>query len=126
MSRNRKGLAALKTGMTPLIDVVFLLIIFFMLSTEFQKPRIVSLQFGSDTTEEISQEHKYLTVKVDKEGKLTIRGVKGDVVRHVRQQMVKNPEQSIILEVTKEALVQDIMTAIDTMRRNGATNIVMM
>jgi len=50
----RKPREELELNLTPLIDVVFLLLIFFMVSTTFQKESEISLQLpkASDTAEE--------------------------------------------------------------------------
>jgi len=50
----RKPREDLELNLTPLIDVVFLLLIFFMVSTTFQKESEISLQLpkASDTAEE--------------------------------------------------------------------------
>lgn len=58
MKFRRKPREELELNLTPLIDVVFLLLIFFMVSTTFQKESEISLQLpkASDTAEETKTE----------------------------------------------------------------------
>ena len=62
--------------MTPLIDVVFLLLIFFLITTTFIKRRetIVSVNLPSGNAEEVQlDDEEKLTVFVDSEGQFTLR-----------------------------------------------------
>ncbi|ASJ75009.1 ExbD/TolR family protein [Granulosicoccus antarcticus] len=58
MKFKREPREELELNLTPLIDVVFLLLIFFMVSTTFQKESEISLQLprASDTETESSQD----------------------------------------------------------------------
>ena len=56
-------------NLTPLIDVVFLLLIFFMVSTTFQKETRIKIELPEATTEASAEEvPKVLDVSVDKAG----------------------------------------------------------
>ncbi len=56
-------------NLTPLIDVVFLLLIFFMVSTTFQKETRIKIELPEATTEASAEEvPKVLDVSVDKDG----------------------------------------------------------
>ncbi len=56
-------------NLTPLIDVVFLLLIFFMVSTTFQKETRIKIELPEATTEANAEEApKVLDVSVDKDG----------------------------------------------------------
>ena len=58
MKFKREPREELELNLTPLIDVVFLLLIFFMVSTTFQKESEISLQLprATDTETELSQD----------------------------------------------------------------------
>ncbi len=56
-------------NLTPLIDVVFLLLIFFMVSTTFQKETRIKIELPEATTEATAEEApKVLDISVDKDG----------------------------------------------------------
>ena len=47
----------LKPSLTPLIDLVFLLVVFFMLNTSFVREEAINLQFLQQTTGEPSSQN---------------------------------------------------------------------
>ena len=75
--------------LTPLIDVVFLLLIFFMVSTVFKKDELALLLNlpSSETSEKTAQKMKSITIEINKEEvafngkKLKRRGTRGAYFR---------------------------------------------
>ncbi len=60
-------------NLTPLIDVVFLLLIFFMVSTTFQKETHIKIQLPEATTEaSAEQTPKVLDIAVDRTGRFYV------------------------------------------------------
>jgi biopolymer transport protein ExbD len=70
----RRPPKSLKMNMTPMIDVVFLLIIFFMLVSEFQKMEIesVTLPYAIEAIEDSDPEKHRMVVNVTKEGEIRV------------------------------------------------------
>lgn len=56
-------------NLTPLIDVVFLLLIFFMVSTTFRKEADLNIDLPSASPTPVTTEQERLTVAVDKTGR---------------------------------------------------------
>jgi len=72
--RRRKKPADCKLNMTPMIDVVFLLIIFFMLVTEMSKMEIeaITLPYALKAVDDKEgQEKQRIIFNIDKDGKIT-------------------------------------------------------
>ncbi|MDO6461680.1 biopolymer transporter ExbD [Granulosicoccaceae sp. 1_MG-2023] len=61
-------------NLTPLIDVVFLLLIFFMVSTTFQKEADLQVQLPSATQEPTAQPVDKLEVTINPQGRYFING----------------------------------------------------
>ena len=76
-------------NLTPLIDVVFLLLIFFMVSTTFDKQTEISIELPEASGKPVKVEHKLLEITIDAKGRY-----------FVNQQEVVNTR----LETLKEAL----------------------
>ena len=55
-------------NLTPLIDVVFLLLIFFMVSTTFRKEADFDIELPQALTESVPSEEQRLQVSIDKNG----------------------------------------------------------
>ena len=56
-------------NLTPLIDVVFLLLIFFMVSTTFRKEADFDIELPEALTESVPTEQQRLQVSIDKDGR---------------------------------------------------------
>jgi biopolymer transport protein ExbD len=59
-------------GLTPLIDVVFLLLIFFMVSTTFEHQSRIQIELPEATAEATAQEDDKLEILVDAQGRYFI------------------------------------------------------
>ena len=70
--RNKKS-EPLDISLTPMIDVVFLLLIFFMVTTTFSKEKIIKIQLPKANAQEIDPKQKQvLTLTIDKAGQYFI------------------------------------------------------
>jgi biopolymer transport protein ExbD len=61
-------------NLTPLIDVVFLLLIFFMVSTTFQREAELSIELPEASTEAQEKKDKPIEVAVDAGGRYYVNG----------------------------------------------------
>jgi biopolymer transport protein ExbD len=84
-------------NLTPLIDVVFLLLIFFMVSTTFDKDSRIKVELPEAATQdEKVEEEKVLDITIDANGRYYI-GVDGD------QKEVVNTEIAILKRAIEKA-----------------------
>ncbi len=76
--RFRKGIIEEepRLGMAPLIDVVFLLLIFFMLTSHFEIASGVRIRLPKVAQKVYNSEQAKITVLVDKEGNIYFKGKK--------------------------------------------------
>ena len=76
MAYKRKKESVLESdeiNLTPLIDAVFLLLIFFMVTTVFKNPAQLKMTLP-DATKPMTLEKKQLVVEVDEEGTIALAG----------------------------------------------------
>ena len=101
-------------NLTPLIDVVFILLIFFMLASNFVRWHVLELATGS--TQEITVDSDSLSiVSFGHDGKYTLNGnamTMNDIVETLNQRIMRQPEHAIIIEPNTTATVQDLMDLI--------------
>ena len=57
----------LSLDLTPLIDVIFMLVIFFVLTTTFSKP-VIDMILPKSTSAVVDTNHKYISIGIDKVG----------------------------------------------------------
>ncbi|AMV34528.1 biopolymer transport protein ExbD [Pirellula sp. SH-Sr6A] len=115
----RKGKALESLNLTPLIDVVFLLLIFFLVATRFaQEDRELAVQLPSAANAlPMTLEPNELVVHVDRQGIYTVNGKtlnlrELEVV--LRQSVADNPiGQVVIIRADKSAEVQTVVYVMD-------------
>lgn len=73
--RSNKSEIESEINLTPLIDVVFLLLIFFMVTTTFSKEAQIKLKLPETTSaEKASPEEKFLTIQITKFREYAVQG----------------------------------------------------
>lgn len=74
MQFRRQKNQELSVNLTPLIDIVFLLLIFFMVSTSFTKETHLSLELPEATGEESSLNANSIDILIDSHGQYVLNG----------------------------------------------------
>ncbi len=118
----RRELPAL--NLTPLIDIVFLLLIFFMVTTSFSRETrlLVSLPEASGSAENATES---IEVLVDKEGGYAINGrrlVNAEVdslVRGLEHESGGDVSLLVVLVADAEVQHQSVVTAMEAIGRAG-------
>ncbi|WP_373080431.1 ExbD/TolR family protein [Zhongshania sp.] len=112
-------------NLTPLIDVVFLLLIFFMVSTTFTKESRLNLELPSAQGEVIPQEAKVLEVVIDAQGRYRLNeqalldhSVDG-LMAAMREIAGDDAELPVIITADAKSPHQAVITAMDAAGRLG-------
>ena len=124
--------------MTPMVDVAFLLLIFFMSTTQFKPPETVSVSLPASTSEVRVPETGTIIITVTKSGDIHIADQQGTVSEPVPRDALfdtivdwrgRNPEAVVILKGDKGAefgVVSDVMETLakaKTLRFNLMTDL---
>ncbi|MBF1218618.1 biopolymer transporter ExbD [Fusobacterium periodonticum] len=123
MSKYKKSRESAKLDLTPLIDVVFLLIIFFMVTTTFNNFGSVQIDLPSSTIQQ-TDKTKSIEIIIDKDGNYHI-SEDGKITQ------IQFSEIDSYLKSAKEATVsadknlkyQVIMDVITKIKENGVDNL---
>ena len=120
---------AVDVNLTPLIDVVFLLLIFFMVSTTFTKETRLTLQLPEAQSEEVAVDPKMIEVVVGAEGQYAING-RSLVNNQIKTLMSAIAEVSssseqlpFVITADQDARHQDVIRVYDAAGRLGFTKI---
>lgn len=109
----------------PLIDIVFLLLVFFMLTSTFLVPEAVELQLPESETAEIN-DTPAVTVTLDAQGKITLNGepVTLDGLRPAIAPLLTERETTpVTLKSDARTQVQLLLKVMDQIRAAGGSNI---
>ena len=110
--------------MTPMIDMVFLLLIFFLVATTFQQTERemkIALPFAS-SSEPISALLQELIVNVDAEGQFIVGGrtLEAEALREMVTEAVKgNPEQKVTIRGDRAVAYASIVSVLDICKGAG-------
>ena len=113
-----------KIILTPMIDVLFIILIFFMLVSNFNLNRGISLQSGSSSEESLSR-HTLAVVDLN-EIRISLNGVEVErnfLVQKLHKLSKNNDEIQIFLRPSGEFSVQNIINLIDELMAQGLSNI---
>ena len=90
-----------RLDMTPLIDVIFQLLLFFMLSTTFRNAPSFEVQLPEVSSDQMIQEDHTWTLMVSKSGQLSTQSgtiLKEDLEGVLEEELRTNPQISLIIE----------------------------
>jgi biopolymer transport protein ExbD len=123
-SRRQSGGIA-EINMTPLIDMVFILLIFFIVTTSFVKETGVDVSRPSAKTA-VKKEHANILIAIKQNGEVWMdkRQVDRRAVRaNVERMHAENPEGSVIILADKEAKTGLLIEVMDQARLAGVANV---
>lgn len=109
----------------PLIDIVFLLLVFFMLTSTFLVPEAIELELpesASATVTEITP----ITVALDSSGELALNGepIQLDGLRSAIEPLIAdNSDVAITLKSDAHTNVQQLLEVMDEIRAAGGSNV---
>jgi len=98
-------------NLTPMIDVVFLLVIFFMVATKFaeiERDLAVNPPAARDA-QPVTAAPKELIVNVTRDGRFTVAGVEfppEDLERLIAQAVDENPDQAVVVRGDRKTILQ--------------------
>lgn len=113
-------------SLTPLIDVVFILLLFFMLTSSFIKWHNMELAVSAPSqSSSRSNDTPPLVFRLNAEGELRVAGQAYTSSQDADLQLILNDhaDASIILQTADEVDVQQIVSTIDRLKRLGADGV---
>jgi biopolymer transport protein ExbD len=123
--RKRRGKGPV-INITPLIDVMFLLLIFFMVSSTFRDFFGIDITLPRAATVEEQQERDY-EIAVSSEGEFFFDGqavTLEELRASLRRLLGMQPDTALVLRADEGARFQDVITAIDICREEGGDHLV--
>ncbi len=144
MPKIKKGRIGIKIDMTPMVDVAFLLLTFFMLTTQFRPPEDVSVVIPSSHSVIKLPETDVMTVSVNQDGKIflgldsqqlrmavfgpefrlklsTEVADKETLARLLIDARVKNPKLRTVVKADRSAPYGTIEDVMDTLQKTKIT-----
>ena len=126
--RRRPVEADEKINLTPMLDVVFIMLIFFIVTATFVKEigLDVNQPEDQDTPDEIDPDKKSIIVKVTNRDRIIIgmRDVDFRAVRaNIERLHAENPEAPVVIQPHVDATMRVIVHIYDSARQAGVYNV---
>jgi biopolymer transport protein ExbD len=112
-------------NIAPLIDLIFLLLIFFMVTTSFVKETGIDIQRPRASTADLKEKGSIL-IGVSSDGKIFLDRKRIDIrsVRaHIDQCLAVNPEGAVVVVADKKSDTGIVIQVMDQCRLAGAENV---
>lgn len=115
-------------NLTPLIDVVFLLLIFFMVSTTFDTTSQLKIKLPEASQDEAIKPKQPLYLVINMEGKFFLNtrelsSQKSEALSLALQRVLDGSDRPIVIQSDAESPVQSLVTAMDVVARLGLTQV---
>lgn len=109
----------------PLIDIVFLLLVFFMLTSTYLVPEAIELDLPESSSASV-MEPTPITVLLDQTGQLALNGelIKLDKLRMAIETLLnEDADSAITLKSDAHTEVQQLLKVMDEIRAAGGSNV---
>ncbi len=123
----------LELNLTPLIDVVFLLLIFFMVSTTFERESEISIELPESAGEEAVNDRFVIEISIDRQGRYFInqRKLKDKKIESLKKgirevratQTDDSTEPKLIISADQNTPHQAVVRAMDAARQLGLVHL---
>ncbi|MFT4607417.1 MAG: biopolymer transport protein ExbD [Chitinophagales bacterium] len=115
-------------NLTPLIDVVFLLLIFFMVSTTFDTTSQLKIQLPKASDSHSTKAKQPLKLTIDARGHFflnarEISSTKSDALSFALKRVMNGADRPIVIQSDAASPVQSLVTAMDVVGKLGLTHV---
>jgi len=119
-SRKRSG----RMSLTPLIDCVFILLVFFMLQTNFLRPRAIEFSQSASSTQ-ISSETPLIAIELRLDGSIWLNGVGSSMpsLESYASSLLDPTQTRVMLAVDPQVKLQSAVDIMDMLNENKIFNI---
>jgi biopolymer transport protein ExbD len=116
-----------RLGITPLIDIVFLLLIFFMVTSHFQVASGVSIKLPKVMQKTLHKDTEKITLIIDKEGSIYLMGKKIDLHKlsiELKGLVEKDGLVHLLIEADKDVKHGRVVQVMDLAKTAGVRSII--
>jgi len=113
-------------NIVPLMDVLTILIFFFLVSMQFRERLALNLTLPKIDTAGQSQLENSLTIGIDREGAMSVNGQAAtgeELTALVREIAAINTEVAVLLRADENTPIKDALFVMDVCRKVGLNNI---
>jgi len=120
--RPRQKRSDLLVDLTPMIDVVFLMLIFFMVSTSFTANNSIKLDLPQSKAQAANKEEKQVVISIKADGQLYVQDERvkdADLRRRILNISKGDPNMRVVIRADADARHKRLVYTLDTIRELG-------
>ena len=109
-------------NMTPMIDIVFLLLIFFLLTTNFIAQEGINVNLPNAKSTGLQTE-KEITIHITREGRVFIKNEEvneAGLYKTLKSLIENHPGQPLTIRADKDVILDAVVKVMDTAKSSGA------
>ena len=115
-----------RISLTPIIDVVFILLIFFMLASNFNKIGELKMDMTKETSQSSDEDIKIIKLAVEQADSVISNGKRYDddeLLTMIRLAIKEANRYSIILTAKNDVTYQRYLTVMENLKKNKIENV---
>ena len=115
-----------KISLTPIIDVVFILLIFFMLASNFNKIGELKMDMSKETSQSSKEDIKIIKLAVEQTNSVISNGKRYDddeLLTMIRLAIKEANRYSIVLTAKNDVTYQRYLTVMNYLKKNKIENV---
>ena len=117
---------SIEINVAPLIDIVFLLLIFFMLASEFTDFKTIDMISPNQSNKDIAKTNLPIIINLSSDGIITLDQKKiklSNLANTVTKKLINTTEKKIIISTPNETKINLLIKIVDKIRSLGIENI---
>ena len=127
MRRKHRGHDEAEINITPMLDIVFIMLIFFIVTTSFVKEKGLEVSRPSNSPpKEIKKNKGPILVKIDANGNITMKGrmlEQKAVQANLEREKAEKPESPLIIAAHPDADTDALVTILDAAEAVGVASV---
>ncbi len=127
MRRKYKAEDEAEINITPMLDIVFIMLIFFIVTTSFIKEKGLEVSRPSNTPpKQVEQKKGPLVVKIESSGNITLKGrllERKAVQANLEREKAEKPESPLIVAAHPDAETDALVTILDAAEAVGVASV---
>ena len=116
-----------RVNIIPLIDIIFLLLIFFMLATNFNQNQNIDFSTPEKLTESNSDLNTILDLKIQKNGYFVFDGFTFKNEKELRENILmkwdKKKYSGLLITTEKDVILQNLINTLDMVKSIGISDV---
>ncbi|PLW69284.1 biopolymer transporter ExbD [Pseudohalioglobus lutimaris] len=125
-ARPPKGDGTLDIDLTPMLDVVMIMLIFFIVAGSFVREVVVEVERKNTSSAQSDEPSKNITVQVSANNEIWIKGRRIEersVRANISRLRAENPKATVIIKAHNKSTVDTVASVLDSSREAGIYNV---